>query len=330
MREIVQRVVLIVLLLPSAALAQNRDPEAARIVTEDIGRFWEAFDRAAPEFPEEPFESLYLSRGTPGLEDFVKARIGSAAKLAETVRKRPKYYASIRESTLRIKDMEPSIRASLRALKDLYPEAVFPDVYFVIGRLNSGGTTSGRGLLIGAEMYGRTPGMPAEELSDWLRQVLTPVDRIPHIVAHELIHFEQKYGGSEVLLVQSIREGSADFLAELISGRHINHHVHEWADPREAELWQEFRQKMHAKGFAGWLYGGDPASDGRPADLGYWMGYKITKAYYDRAADKGQAIREILDIRDFDAFLAKSGYAERVGGSMPVVPSPAGPPGATQ
>ena len=108
-------------------------------------------------------------------------------------------------------------------MKDLYPEAVFPDVYIVIGRLTSGGTTSDRGLLIGAEMNGRTPGMPVEELNDWLKQVITPVDRIPHIIAHELIHFEQKYGGSEVLLVQSIREGSADFLAELISGRHINH-----------------------------------------------------------------------------------------------------------
>ena len=206
-------------------------------------------------------------------------------------------------------------------MKGLYPDAVFPDVYILIGRLTSGGTTSERGLLIGAEMNGRTPGMPEEELTAWLKQVLTPVDRIPQIVAHELIHFEQTHGGSEVLLGQAIHEGSADFIAELIAGRHINHHVHEWADPREAELWQEFRQKMHDKGYAGWLYGGVPAPDGRPADLGYWMGYKITKAYYDRTVDKRQAIREILDIQDFDAaFLAKSGYA-------PAAPSSARPRG---
>ncbi|HET9226323.1 MAG TPA: hypothetical protein VFR31_06630, partial [Thermoanaerobaculia bacterium] len=144
MRRTVQRVWLVALLLSSAVLAQNKDPEAARIVTEDIVRFWEAFDRAAPEFPAEPFEKLYLSRGTPGLEDFVKLRISGAKELAETVRNAPRYYASIRESTLRIADMEPAIRASFRALKDLYPEAVFPDVYFVIGRLTSGGTTSDR------------------------------------------------------------------------------------------------------------------------------------------------------------------------------------------
>jgi hypothetical protein len=38
------------------------------------------------------------------------------------------------------------------------------------------------------------------------------------------------------------------------------------------------------------------------------MGYRITQAYYDRAPDKRQAITDILSIRDFDAFLAASGY----------------------
>ncbi len=40
---------------------------------------------------------------------------------------------------------EPAIREAFRKLKDLYPEAVFPDVYFVIGRFNSGGTASRHG-----------------------------------------------------------------------------------------------------------------------------------------------------------------------------------------
>jgi hypothetical protein len=43
--------------------------------------------------------------------------------------------------------------------------------------------------------------------------------------------------------------------------------------------------------------------------MGYWVGYRIARAYYDRAADKRRALNEILTIRDFDAFLAASGYA---------------------
>ena len=52
-----------------------------------------------------------------------------------------------------------------------------------------------------------------------------------------------------------------------------------------------------------WRFPGD-----RPGDLGYWMGYLIAKAYYERARDKAKAIREILTIRDFDRFLEASGY----------------------
>jgi formate--tetrahydrofolate ligase len=43
-------------------------------------------------------------------------------------------------------------------------------------------------------------------------------------------------------------------------------------------------------------------------ELGTWVGYRITKAYYQRAADKQQALREILGLSDPKAFLAKSGW----------------------
>jgi hypothetical protein len=292
-----------------AAQAPSPDPDGARIFTDDIGRFWEAFDQAGPAFPAETFQKVYLGRGSAGLRDFLKLRIQSAEALAKTVRAHPRYYASIRDSTGRIREMEKSIRASFYALEHLVPEAVFPDVYFVVGALSSGGTVSDQGLLIGAEMYGRTPGMPAEELSGWLKTVLAPVESIPHIVAHELIHYQQKYPETEpTLLSQSIREGSADFLAEMISGRHINAAAHAYAVPRRTELWREFQGKMHGKDFAGWLYS---SSGDRPNDLGYWMGYEITQAFYDKATDKHRALKEILEIKDFDAFLVKSGYAER-------------------
>ena len=59
------------------------------------------------------------------------------------------------------------------------------------------------------------------------------------------------------------------------------------------------------KDLSKWLYQGDRSTD-RPADLGYWMGYRICEAYYKRAADKKQAIREILEIKDFEAFRSSS------------------------
>jgi hypothetical protein len=46
----------------------------------------------------------------------------------------------------------------------------------------------------------------------------------------------------------------------------------------------------------------------KPGDLGYWVGYRIVKSYYQHAADERQALREILEMTDSKAFLAKSGW----------------------
>jgi hypothetical protein len=47
----------------------------------------------------------------------------------------------------------------------------------------------------------------------------------------------------------------------------------------------------------------------RPGDLGYYMGYKISKEYYRNAKDKQLAIETILNIKDFTAFFEQSRYS---------------------
>jgi hypothetical protein len=59
-----------------------------------------------------------------------------------------------------------------------------------------------------------------------------------------------------------------------------------------------------------WLYEGDRAKY-RPADMGYYIGFKICEALYKRSADKSAAIRQILAISDADATLKESGYGEK-------------------
>jgi hypothetical protein len=54
-----------------------------------------------------------------------------------------------------------------------------------------------------------------------------------------------------------------------------------------------------------WLYNSTPE---QPRDLGYWVGYRIVKSYYQHANDKRQAFHEILEMTDPKAFLAKSGW----------------------
>lgn len=287
----------------------SQDPDSAQIVTTDVTNFWFAYDRVADN-PANVFQEYYIDKGTVGLRDFVQLRIESARQLADWVMQHSRYYRSIRESTARISSFTPRIRESFHRLKDLYPDAVFPNVYFLIGRMSSAGTASDNGLLIGAEMYGRTPDMPVSELSEWDRQVLKPVDDLPGVVAHELIHFEQKERDPQNLLGAAINEGSADFVGEMISGLNINGPLHQYGNDHERQLWEEFRQDMHGTDGSKWIYNGDTVKN-RPADLAYYVGYKICQAYYDRALDKKKAIREILGVQDYEQFLQKSGYAEK-------------------
>lgn len=303
----------------SGATSAKRDnPDDVRLVTSDIGNFWRAYDPSVGKTTEEKieiFETDYLAKGSIGLQDFVESRVESAEELVKAIETMPKYYASIRESSYRVLEMTDRIRSYMHIWKSLYDDAEFPDVYFVIGRMNSGGTTSRNGLLIGTEISCRTDNLPEDELPLMLLKVVRPIEDVPYIVIHELIHTQQKYNfDGNTLLGHAIMEGAADFLGELASGMHINQLQHEYGRVHEAELWEEFSKEMLQEDKSNWLYNYIENSSGRPPDLGYYMGYRICESYYAKADDKQQVVRDILAIKDGpDAlrFLQESGYGQK-------------------
>jgi hypothetical protein len=292
---------------PVSAVPGNHDPSTFRFETADIARFWAAYDQMPTSGePAALFDRAYLDPGTPGLHGFITDRIRSASHLIDVIQHHPKYYAAIRANTLRVSTIEPRVRDALRTFKGLYADAVFPDLYFVIGALSSGGTATPDGLIIGTEIFSRSPDVPTDELDPWLFAVTRTIDDLPLIIVHEWVHFQQ-VTSAEHLLGQIIQEGAADFLASLVTHGTINAHVYTYGYAHEAELKQQLVADLPGDSRAHWLYNGNDAKD-RPADLGYFMGYRITQAYYERAADKRQAIIDILHVKDFDKFLADSGY----------------------
>lgn len=296
---------------PSATLPDRVPcPGAGDLVFEDIPRFWQAYDAAQGRDlsgRKAAFQSLYLDRASPGLNAFLRARIDSAEDLVATIDRHPRFYAQLRGQQPTIAALVPKLCAAQTGLRKLLPTAELPPVYFVIGRMNSGGTIDDSGLLIGTEMFGRLPTTPLDELGDWHRTVLGAPDQLPHIVAHELVHTQQRFEGTSAptLLSAALREGTADYLAELSSGRHINHAAHAWAESRARELWQEFQAVMEGTDFAGWLYDTSQVPK-RPADLGYWMGYRIARAYHRRAGDPTEALQSLLQSTDARSILEQS------------------------
>jgi hypothetical protein len=298
----------------------NRDPMKARLVTSDISNFWRVFDKASLKDAADLFQHEYIDVGSPGLQAFLQGRIVNGHALAATVASRRRYYTSIRENTLAL-DQKPEIKQAIQGtfgrLKEIYPEAIFPDVYFVIGRMNSAGTTGGgKGLVIGVEMNARDQSTHIDELDSWERAVIGQIEHLPYIVAHELIHIEQQQAiplrgtsGKETLLAKALAEGGADFLGEMISGGIINRVQRAYGDEHEQTLWTEFSAVMHGTDSSHWLFEGDKAKD-RPSDMGYYEGFKICEAFYKRSSDKREAIRRILAVSDLDALLKESGYGE--------------------
>jgi uncharacterized protein YjaZ len=195
----------------------------------------------------------------------------------------------------------------------LYPSAIFPDVYFVVGALNSAGTSvDGVGLVMGSEMLSRPTNMTAQ-MPGFNTAVLSTADQIPGLVAHEFTHFNQHDAYADTLLGQSIVEGSADFMAELVDAHHASLAQWTFGCNNEDALWAQFTQQMNSKDdkvIATWLFSYDPGPLGAPPFIGYWVGSRIVQTYYDSHGQSEQAISDIMHVSDYSAFLRESGYPE--------------------
>lgn len=314
-RDRVYVAALLALVLPASPLSAQfaSDPDSAQVVTDDIDRFWLAFDRRAAMGDATAFQALYLDVGSPGVQGFAD-RIRSAEALAEAVRRYEPFYESIRVRTLGVRDLEADIRANLATMKRVYPESTFPPVYFVIGRVSSGGTATEDGLMIGTELFAADEDTPLDVLEPGLAAVVRSLSfaDLPYVVVHELVHFQQREPelAGRSLLGQALYEGVADFICELVTGGLVgaNERTRQFGDAHEREIWEEFRTEMGGRDFSRWLSNQGQGTEEWPADIGYYVGYKIAGAYYRRASDPRRAIRDMLRIEDPEDFLSRSGY----------------------
>ncbi len=281
----------------------NHNPETAVISTADVDLFWRAYDEwkttanSAPDQLAAILDRDYIRKGSQGVQDFIPHRIIDGNALAKTILEDPKYYEMVRANTEKMQSFVPEIRQGFERLKQIYPDAIFPPVYFVIGRRSSGGTDSDSGLIIGAEMFADTGS----------RIHLTEV---VCIVIHELIHYQQQVQGED-LTTQVMKEGAADFIAELITGNQIDEAIKPYGDSHEEELWKKFREDQKKNDLKSWLYNAGDKTRVGPPDLGYYMGYKICQSLYEISLDKATALKTIIAMKDPKAIIEQSAYSQR-------------------
>jgi len=282
---------------PAAARQATQRAPGPTIITTDVDRFYALYDRAGGH-PDAAQLQAYIDTGSSGLRHFAAARRTTGARIAAAIAAHPEVYADARRCAAVLPRVRPRLDAALRRLARLYPEARFPPITVVIGR--------GRPVAIGSPS-GAEVGLEALCAVRYLDPNLE--DRFLRVLVHEFAHTLQSPVLGDVehpsVLRASLAEGVAEFVTELVTGDISYSHLRPIVAGRETEIERAFLADKDKTDLGAWLYNG---SLDRPGDLGYWVGYRIVKAYYRNAPDKRRALREIFQMTDPDAFLAASGW----------------------
>lgn len=284
--------------VPAAASGSRHGPA---IHTEDVYRFYRVYDAYHGHPTAEQLQHRYLDPGSEGLHRLARLRNVTGSSMADNLTKHPAVYSNARRCMAVLPRVRRRLDKALRKLRQLYPPAVSAPITIAVGRGKPVGVTDASGVMIGLEaLCGISYFEPDVE------------DRFVHVLAHEYVHVQQAVKSpafydkpKPTVLEESLIEGAAEFVGELISGSVANVELQARTRGHEKAIESTFVKDEAKTDLSDWLYNGTLT---KPGDLGYWVGYRIVKSYYQHASDKRQALRDILQMRDARAFLARSDW----------------------
>ena len=287
------------------------------IDTRSLDHFWPYFNQALRDTTHaKKLLKEYVLSGSPAIRDYYTIRYINVDNMYQTmIRDIPNHYHLTREvfAASNLDAVKQEVTTMMRTFSDLYEPAVFPKVYIVPGINNSGGTASNLGLFVGAEKFVRPLDKPWSALSQLHRDSLTSMEGMQGLIMHELMHFQQNYHDQEngnKVMGGIIMEGVCDFMVELCSGEVRKEDKLDYLDQPEnlKFIMDALKKDLYTDNFSNWLYNGNTIKD-RPGDIGYTVGYKICKSYYEQSADKKKAIFTLLNTDDFEEIYRNSAYA---------------------
>jgi len=294
---------------------------APQVETRDIANFWIAYDAIRAEIDpvrrKALINTLYIGKGTPGLHALMRARGYTDDQYVAAIDAWPRYWASVRPLTGRAFAATAPLEADLATLSRLYPALRPAGITYAIGVLRTGGTTLDDKVLIGAELALGDDSVDVSELPEPLQTRLRtfyasqPFHNNGQNNIHEYIHTQQAEAG-DTLAQYALREGVAELVAELVTGKKPDLPLYVYGPAHEAELKARFQADRRGNDYHDWLYNSSNNRFG-VSDLGYYVGYRIASAYYAAQPDKATAIATLLELRyddaaAVDAVIEQSGY----------------------
>jgi hypothetical protein len=289
---------------------------AQKIFTSDITNFWTAYDsiQKVENNKNEILETLFLNKKTEGLNAFMQIKKFDNNDYLTAFEKYPKFWTSIRPNTLIDEKKIKTVNKALTKLKKLYPNNSKGNIYYTIGTLKSGGTANNEDLLVGIEkIVGNKNTIVSEFENENLQKMFqfSNTTALEQVTLHEFVHTFQRDGEINVLS-KAIKEGSCDFIAELTLNKKFNSQYINYGFQNYEKVKSNFKSEMFSQNFGNWFYNSDVSKN---PDLGYFVGYVISKKYYENSKDKKKAIKDIIEL-DFNSelevlqFLEKSNYFE--------------------
>jgi hypothetical protein len=270
-------------------------------LVDDVARFYSLYDRNKGALSEELLQSEYLDAGSAGLHRFADSRHITGKRIASAIRTSPQLYSDAKRCVEDLPGVQTRLRTALPKLAALYPEAKLPPITLVVGPGKPIGMSDETGVMIGVEA------LCAVRYFDKNIE-----DRYVHVIAHEYAHVQQAVNTPALyntehptVLEQSLLEGSAEFTAQMITGGMTYNDFDERTSKQEKEIEQRFYADKDMHELSNWLYNGTLTTAG---DLGYWVGYRIVKSYYQRASNKREAFRDIIEMKQPERLFAESGW----------------------
>jgi len=273
---------------------------AQRIHINDVTNFWKAYDKIQKEqtFDEQLkiINADYLKPASNGLKEMCEVMNYTDSGYVNSIIKYPKFWNSLRHKTASLAEENEAIYKYLQNLKTLYPNLQPANLYLCFGLGNAGGRPLGRDLVIGLELaLGdssiNTSEFESQAKKDFYKYAQT--GGLAHVAIHEYIHTQQKTINNNYVLKQSIREGACDFLSELVLNKELNLNYIKYGYANYYKTLAQFKIDLLKPNFNDWFYNDKVQTI---KDLGYFVGYDISKKYYQNNIDKAKAISEIIDL----------------------------------
>jgi hypothetical protein len=272
-----------------------------QIVTSDIDNFWFAFDQINKSSDSleriKIINELYINKATEGLKGLISVRHYQDYEFISNIINYPKYWNSIRGNSSFILENREQIEKYLNKLKEIYPELKPATIYFSIGAFRTGGTYDGNKVLLGAEFMLAQKNAVLEELPERIKNTIKEYApyNIPLTTIHEYIHTQQKSWENQSIIHLCVAEGVAEFISTLITEKPLSPPVIYGKQNAEKVLRRYMVEIFRNEDVWNWIWNKNQ-NELKVNDLGYYIGYEICERYYNNAADKKAAIKDLIEL----------------------------------